>query len=167
MNGEEWRTVLDGAYEVSNLGNMRRAKPGRRTYVGRPVKPIVLMIGYLAVRPVVDGKNVQMFLHHIVASSFLGPRPSGMSINHRDGDKTNNRVENLEYVTHAENMAHAARTGLMARGESHPGAKVSNADVEAIRARRANGEGLGSLSSSFGLAKSTLSQICNGHRRTA
>lgn len=109
---EEWREVFDGNYEVSSAGRMRRATPGRGTHAGRLLAPIRMAIGYLKVHPVVNGKNVQTYLHHIVALAFLGPKPDGYEVNHIDGDKGNAEASNLEYVTHLENMTHAREIGL-------------------------------------------------------
>jgi hypothetical protein len=162
---ETWRIILDGNYEVSDLGNVRRATPGRRTSVGRPMRLVKMAIGYMSVAPTINGRNVTKYVHELVAEAFLGPRPNGMSVNHIDGDKTNNRIENLEYVTHAENMAHAARAGLMVRGERHPNAKLSDSLVETIRVERAAGASVTGLALTYGVAPSTISQICSGQRR--
>lgn len=165
---EEWRAVLNGTYEVSSEGRVRRATPGRRTAVGRLLTPIALRVGYLAVRPVVDGRNVQMYVHRLVASAFLGECPPGGTVNHKDGVKTNNRADNLEYVTHAENMAHAASTGLLATGERHPAATLTDEQVRALRADRAAGLSYAALSRRYGVAISHVWQIVQGHaRRTA
>lgn len=56
--------------------------------------------------------NKGVMIHHLVAHVVLGPRPEGLVINHKDGIKTNNRPENLEYVTQAENIQHAIDHGL-------------------------------------------------------
>jgi hypothetical protein len=159
----EWRPIFDGAYEVSSSGNIRRAAPGRRTHRGRPLTQILLQVGYFAVRPVRDGKNVQRYVHALVAEAFLGPRPPGMHVNHIDGIKTNNHASNLEYVTRAGNMAHAAASGLMARGSRHPASKLTEANVRAIRTARASGEGLMTICRRFRIAKPTASEICNYH----
>ena len=126
-----------------------------------------LKIGYMTVNPVRDGKNVSTYVHHLVAEAFLGPRPPGLSINHLDGDKTNNHVENLEYVTHAANMAHAARTGLMQHGEGHASAKLSDAQVDAIRAARVAGERGVDVARRFGVSQTTVCNIYHGQRRAS
>lgn len=130
---EEWRPWRDGAYEVSDLGRVRRAKAGRKTHAGRLMTPIKMGIGYFMVSPTVDGKNAPTHIHRMVAECFIGPS-EGREVNHIDGDKGNNVVGNLEYVTHRGNMEHAARTGLMVRGINHPQAKFTDADVRLIRA---------------------------------
>jgi hypothetical protein len=161
---ETWKECFSGSYEVSSMGNVRRAKPGRGTYAGRPIKPILMKIGYLEFRPVVNGKNVAQYLHSLVAELFIGPRPDGAEVNHIDGDKTNNRVTNLEYVTHAENMAHASSSGLMQKGESHHASVLTEGDVREIRRMRESGSGLIEICQRFSVAKPTISQICNMRR---
>lgn len=163
----EWRPWRDGAYEVSSDGRVRRAKPGRRTQVGRELSLILGAVGYFVVSPVTDGKNRRHYVHRMVAECFLGAGPPGAEVNHIDGVKTNNNVENLEYVTHAENMAHAGVTGILPSGERHPGAKVTDAQVREIRDRRATGESLPSIAKDYGIARSTACQIANGTRRTS
>ncbi len=164
---EEWRPWRDGNYEVSSHGRVRRAKPGRRTEVGRLMTPITLKIGYLMVGPTVNGKNVNTFVHAMVAECFIGPRPEGAEINHIDGNKANPHVSNLEYVTHAENMAHAGRTGLMVRGERHGGAKLSDVQTAEIRTRRAAGERGCDLAREYGVSDVTVCNIHKGNRRAS
>lgn len=164
-NAEEWRPFLDGAYEVSNVGNVRRAKPGRRTWAGRPVARTIMTIGYECVGPTVNGKNVTMYVHDLVAAAFIGPKPHGFTVNHIDGVKTNNVIGNLEYVTHAENMAHAGRIGLMAKGERHPATKLSDVDVSAIRFLRASGSSGAFLARVFDVSQASISMICSGKKR--
>lgn len=162
-----WRPIVDGYYEVSDNGRIRRARPGKNTVVGRELTRTKMTNGYLKVSPVVAGKNVLMYVHDLVAAAFIGPKPLGACVNHIDGDKSNNRVANLEYVSHTENMAHAARTGLMRRGERHGRAKLSDAQVVELRGRRAGGEGVRALAKCFGVSAASVSEIANGKRRTA
>jgi hypothetical protein len=162
---EEWRAVLDGNYEVSNCGQFRRATPGRKTWVGRIMAPVLMKIGYYCVGPTVNGKNVTMTIHSLVAEAFLGERPEGASVNHKDGIKTNNHVSNLEYVTHAENMRHAGLTGLMAVGEAHGGAKFSDAEIREIRAARASGMSYSTIARLHSVSIGHVWQIIQGNAR--
>lgn len=162
---EEWRIWRVGDYEVSNLGRVRRATTGRKTWVGRLLKSNRLKNGYLAVNPVIDGRNVTHYIHLMVAECFIGPCQESMEVNHVDGNKGNPVASNLEYVTHAENMNHALRSGLLATGNRHPGCKISDEQVDEIRSRHRIGEGVCALARHFKVAPSTISQIVNGQRR--
>ena len=110
---EQWKPFAEGNYEASNHGRVRRRTPGKKTWAGRMLKLNIGGMGYHRVGPSIDGKNVLMYVHHIVAQLFIGPCPVGKEINHIDGNKLNNRVDNLEYVTHKENMRHARDMGLI------------------------------------------------------
>lgn len=158
---EQWRPCAPN-YEVSNLGNVRRSAPGRKTWVGRPLKAQLMSIGYLSVRPTIDGENVVFYVHNLVAIAFIGPKPSGSSVNHINGIKTDNRVENLEYVTHAGNMRHAADTGLMARGEMLPQSKLTASSVSSLRADRLSGLSFSKLAKKYGVSIATAFNAATG-----
>lgn len=103
---EEWRPVTgcDG-YEVSDLGRVRSFMKGSwrlRALCGERYLHVILRV---------EGESVIRYVHGMVAEAFLGPRPAGHDINHRDCNRLNNVPANLEYVTHRENMVHAVRMG--------------------------------------------------------
>jgi hypothetical protein len=136
---EEWRvTHISDRYEVSNLGRVRSwmGHAGR----GRRAEPLLLkpyLTGYEHCQyPTVSiyGKNAKV--HTLVATAFLGGKPTDKhEVNHIDGDKANNAVDNLEWVTDSENVLHAFRTGLAIsrKGERINTAKLTEDDVRAIR----------------------------------
>lgn len=96
MNTEIWvTTTVDDRYEVSSLGRVRRAETQRvlKAHLSRPG-------GYLHVPIGPRSYGV----HRLVALAFLGERPEGHSVDHVNGDREDNRVENLQYVPHAENV---------------------------------------------------------------
>lgn len=159
---EEWRFCLPN-YEVSNLGNVRRSTAGRKTYAGRIMKRLMMKIGYYSVSPTVDGVNVPSYVHHLVAIAFIGPRPAGAEVNHKDGNKTNNDAGNLEYVTHAQNMAHASIAGLLVRGERHGSSKLKNQDIAAIKESRMAGMSYSAVAKKHGISISHSWQIVNGN----
>ena len=131
-----WKPCFDGDYEVSDCGDVRRARPGRGTYAGRPLKPVLMGMGYYVVNPVRNGKNVYTYIHVLVAAAFIGDRPDGMDINHIDGNKLNNHVSNLEYVTHRENMAHARRLSLISDAKTYSDALVAKVRELAARGKK-------------------------------
>lgn len=115
----EWRPVVgfDGLYEVSNLGEVRSIARRQGTRVGRILTGRLSTslndtwrTRYLRVALYRDSKRHDTPVHHLVAEAFLGPRPLGLEINHKDGNPQNNRVDNLEYVTHSENVRHGWAT---------------------------------------------------------
>ena len=117
---EEWRMLSNGFYEASNLGRVRRAKPAKRTFVGKVLKQ--LQSGrYPHVILCFDAKiKKQCNVHRLIAEAFLGPCPDGMVVNHKDLNKSNASAENLEYVTPEENRAHAKTNGAYPSGDNHP-----------------------------------------------
>ena len=124
---EEWRMVPDyPCYEVSSLGRLRR---------GERILSLPLSTkGYPRITLSKDGKRCSKEVYKFVAAVFLGPRPPGMQINHKDGNKQNGALENLEYVTPSENVKHGYRTGLhkAPAGEKCGGSKLTEAQVREI-----------------------------------
>lgn len=139
---EEWRSVPDWPYEVSNLGQVRRVPNGRRRPSGRALKPGIQR-GYEKVVLSDEPRRRTYSVHQLVARAFIGPPPTPKhQINHLDGHKDNNRVQNLEWVTLSQNVLHAFRTGLKEpmRGSRHGVAKLTEENVAVIR--RLKGKGL-------------------------
>lgn len=139
---EEWRPVVgyEGWYEVSNLGRVKRIGAGRGAVPGRTYRGHVGGWGYRIIRLNQDSHGQRFPVHTLVAEAFLGSRPEGHEINHRDGNKANNRVANLEWVTRSQNNRHAIRTGLRpalaCKGIQHGMAKLSEPQVHEIRRLR-------------------------------
>jgi len=159
---EEWRPVLRGVYEISSLGRFRRAKPGRRTYAGKILKPMMTKIGYFYVGPTIGGKNVPFYVHALVARAFLGPR-RGREVNHLDGVKSNNRFTNLEYATHKRNMRHARSLGLTPVGSRCNRGHLTEADVSRMREEWDRGVRNRDLVRRFRVSPACVSQIV--HRK--
>lgn len=122
---EQWKDFLDGYYQVSNLGNVRRAKDGENTFAGRNKSLCVNSSGYHIIGANISGKRTNVYVHRAVVEAFLGEIPENYVVNHIDGNKTNNRVENLEIVSVSGNSIHALKNGLnklptsRATGENH------------------------------------------------
>lgn len=105
------------------------------------------------------------YVHRLVAETFIGPSPRGMEVNHIDGNKTNNHVSNLEYVTHVENSRHAARLGLVRSGLRHHGQKLTTFQVQMILLL--NGHvGTIELARWFGVDPTTISAVRHGQTWT-
>ena len=150
---EEWKEIFSN-YHVSTLGNVDSTKYKSR----RRLKQWVNQNGYLFISLYFGNKRKHYAVHHLVALAFV-PKVDGKSqINHINGIKTDNRVENLEWVTPSENTLHAVRTGLKPVGEKHYKAKLTNAEVQLIR-ENPQGLSIYELASLFGVHAATVSKI--------
>lgn len=104
---ETYKTIKDYPnYEVSNFGNVHNKK------TGKVLKPIRNKQGYQHVGLPTNGKPKFYLIHRLVASAFIPNPEHKRTVNHLDGDKTNNRAENLEWCDDGENQKHAYRTDL-------------------------------------------------------
>ena len=168
---EIWKPCFDGIYAVSNLGRIRReraAMGARKGYLLR----LSLRNGYTYFNPVCNGIQTIAYVHHVVASAFLGVRPTGHEINHKNGIKTDNLSTNLEYISASENCKHAFRLGLSrppggnnhipARGERCGSARLTEKQVRELRRRHKNGEGLRPLAREFGVVHATVRLAVSG-----
>ena len=111
----EWRAIKDyeGLYEVSNDGRVRRLKfiNGKHSFDKiRECKQTLNTWGYMTVNLCKNGKSNTKRVHKLVANTFLGE--SDLQVDHIDGNKLNNKLENLEYVTPKENTNRAWEMGL-------------------------------------------------------
>ena len=140
---EVWWTIpgSQGYYSVSSLGRVR-SEPIQTSRIGRQ-RGRVLKCHYDSkgypqfAMSLPGGHRKTMKVHSAVASAFLGARPPGAQINHISGDKNDNSVTNLEYVSCRRNVRHAWENGLRTaeqlRGEGHGMAKLTADQVREIR----------------------------------
>ena len=170
---EKWKAIegYEGAYEVSNFGNVRSVdrdivySNGRVvSYKGNTKKQTVDKYGYAYVGLYSNQKHKQGMTHRLVAKAFIPNIDNKPQVNHIDGNKLNNHVDNLEWATSQENMEHAVKIGLIDKvaGEGHYRAKLTNEDVIEIRQRVVDGETYQSVADAFGVVKSTIGFIING-----
>lgn len=114
---EIWKDIsgFEGHYQVSNLGNVRSLVGwnGHKTVERKKVlKPSMTTTGYWKVKLVKDGARKDYRIHRLVALSFLEKEDGKDVVNHKDGNKLNNDVQNLEWCTQKENIDHAVEFGL-------------------------------------------------------
>lgn len=96
--------------------------------------------GYFTISVSVNTERKRYLVHRLIGMAFVDGYSSDLTINHLDGNKLNNAVENLEWATLAENTRHQWRTGLVdLRGESQPGSKLTYKKVKIIREMLAKG----------------------------
>jgi hypothetical protein len=150
----DWRNIrgYEGHYQVSSTGQVRSLKRG-----GRLMSPAVSRTGYYQVNLYLEGRVKHFYVHRLVAAAFIKPIPEGMEVNHKDGDKSNNDVDNLEIVTAEENLRHARETGLMpSGGERSPVAKLTEEEVGEIREAKVRGERAALVAARFGVCERTI-----------
>ena len=160
-----WVPGYEGLYRVSDDGDVMHVA-GRdsigRYRDARALTPNATRTGY---RKVSLSKNSVVWVtkvHKLVMLAFVGPRPDLMVVNHKDGDKANNTLANLEYVTVAENEAHALRNGLKPSHERHGQAKLTRDQVSECHRRSALGETHTSIAKDFSVHITTISNVVTG-----
>lgn len=121
LPNEEWRDIVgyEESYQVSNLGRVKSLARGifeingkQRVSKEKILKSKRISSGYRAVILYKDRKEKTMYIHRLVAQSFLQNDNNYTDVNHKDGNKENNCVENLEWVTRSYNIKHAYNAGL-------------------------------------------------------
>lgn len=149
---EEWRDIKDfeGFYQVSSLGNIRSLdrlvngsrKKGLQRAIGKPIKPQRRRSGHYDVLLKKNGLQKRMWVHRIVAQTFLDNPDSLPIVNHLDHNPGNNEVSNLEWCTQGHNVRHCHDNGRgnPRRGERSWSAKLTEAQVLEIRNRYKMGE---------------------------
>lgn len=172
---EIWRVVpgFEASHEVSSLGRVRtiERKVPCRWGAMRRVRQRVLRFhetgdGYLGITLSFEGRQPRQPVHRVVASAFLGAAPSALhEINHKDGDKANNRVGNLEWVTRSENGLHAYANGLSVsrKGSLHGRAKLTDEQVEEMRSM-AGTVTQREIGRRFGVSERHAGRIVSGER---
>lgn len=162
VNHEEWRWVDGWPYEVSSQGRVRRVVGGpRKINPGFIIKPCYHEARYLQVSLSKNGTQRIRLIHRLVAEAFLGSRPPDTQVNHKNGIKADNHVENLEWVTPKENIQHASRLGLLG-GVRHHSAKLNPVAVVCLRWLYRHGVGPTRLAKAYNLSRQTIQRACFG-----
>lgn len=159
MDMKEFK-VIDGFedYAVNRLGDVLSTKKYGGNY--RILKQNKdRKYGYKYVTLMKDKKAVTKKIHRLVAEAFI-PKPDGKKIiNHKDGNKSNNRCDNLEWVTHSENTNHSYANGLQPVGENHAQAKFSDAEISKVFELRKQGLTQVEIGKSLGMSQSHVSAV--------
>ena len=126
---EIWKEILgfEGLYEVSNTGLVKRLQKTiyqinngtmcKVFYKEKIRKQVIDQYGYLTVGLHKNKSVKNCLVHRLVALAFLPNPENKPTVNHKNGIKTDNRVENLEWNTHSENVQHSHKTGLKIQGK--------------------------------------------------
>lgn len=118
--------------------------------------------GYLAINLRVGGKQRRFYIHRLILEAFRGPCPEGMECLHDDNDRTNNRIGNIKWGTHVENVEDSRRHGTCQVGivgARNRSAKLTDPDIVAIRQLSAQGLPYGDIAARYGISKPNVSYI--------
>lgn len=169
---EQWLLIPSFPdYEISESGLIRRARGVRGHEAGKAVQTQERSDGraYRSVGLSRSGRKFYRQVHVLVAEAFIGERPNGYEVNHKDFDPSNNHWSNLEYVTHAENCRHSRLAGRYtlppnSKGENNAAAKVTEGLVREIRSLFAAGAKRRELAARFGIGRTQISNIVTRRR---
>jgi len=159
---EIWKDILEhNGYQISNYGNVRSFKSmgpenNIKSEPQRMLKPHINSNGYWCVCFRHGNKiNTKEYVHRLIGKYFIANPLNSKQINHKDGNKLNNSIENLEWVTCSENVLHARHVLRKAIGDIHHKAKLSELKVKDIR-----------HFIELGLSDTDIGVMYNVHRRT-
>ena len=161
QNMEHWKAIAgyEGLYEVSDMGRVKSLWYGK----DRILKPGKSGMGYLKVGLCKDGNLKQLLVHRLVAEAFI-PNPNNLeTVNHKDEDKTNNEISNLEWMSMKDNINYGTHNKRVAESLSK---QVKMFD-------KSTGELLATFYSTreaervTGIAQSNIRSCCNGKRKSA
>ena len=151
---EIWKDIrgFNGKYSLSNLGSVKN------NITDKNLKPMKNHNGYLVVH-LWNRKKMSFRIHRIVAEMFIPNSENKKTVNHINGIKTDNRVENLEWSTSSENIKHAFDCGLNKGncGEKHGSSKLKESDILSIRNYFNNGKKQSDIAKMY---KISASQVC-------
>jgi hypothetical protein len=183
QSNEEWRPTSEagGLLEVSNLGRVRtvdrvleiagRTRLGhsqgnfRSKQPGKILSQCQYSHGYACVAQMVGGKRKKYLVHRLVAKAFVPGHFEGASVDHLDGNKLNNRPENLEWVTLSENTRRQWENGLVdLRGERHPSAKLTDLQSHAIVLLYQHNFPPSQLADWFGVSSALVYKLVHGKK---
>lgn len=173
MQEEIWKPVTgyEGFYSVSSFGRIRQDAKRGGTSCGKILNFKKSSGRYYRTIFCVNGRRKAFNIHCLVAREFIGERPYKFVINHKDCDRYNNHVDNLEYVSTIDNIRHSHNNGIGAHGERIKLAKLTDKEVLKIREKykkginqSCRGNSYNILAKQFSVKKSCIANII--HRRT-
>jgi hypothetical protein len=157
---EVWKDIkgYEGIYKVSNFGRVK-SLGNEFTRKERFLKLCLQSKGYLTVVLQKDATRKMVLVHRLVAEHFIDNTESKPQVNHINGDKTDNAIENLEWVSHRENLDHAIKNNLTLKGEENRNSKLKDVDVIKIHSLLQRGATTKELSESYNISYSTIDGI--------
>lgn len=177
LEGEVWKDIAgyEGSYQISNMGRVKGLARTVRSYksngsvlVCQIKKPTIKDTGYLYVGLYINGGLKNKVIHRLIAQAFI-PNPENKPfINHINGIKTDNRIENLEWCTNQENVQHALKTGLITikkGAENKNSIPISQFTLDGVWIK--DWVGASQIQRETGIDMSCICKCCRGKRPTA
>ena len=166
---EIWKDIknYEGRYQISNFGNVRSVtrtvlKRGKyATIKGRVLSLNYKSNGYVYIELSKNSKKKTFRVHRLVAEAFLENKDSKKQVNHKDLNKNNNIVDNLEWSTQSENMNHAYKNGACRNEEKHHKARLKKQDIIKIRILLNQGLKQRDIAEKFNVSQYTIWAIHN------
>ena len=152
-----WRRFRDWGYEVSDAGLVRSMRTGNL------LRGSVVRGGYVQVRLSDRSRSARFKVHRLVLETFVSPPPRGHQVNHKNGDKKDNTLANLEWVTPSANVLHAYR--VLGRIRVRSNQKLTADEVRAIRMMRASGIPTAATAEHFGVDASYVRALVRRSKR--
>ena len=158
METEQYKTIpFAPKYAVSNRGNVMNLK------TKKILKNRLKRDGYIDTILISNDSYKSYLLHRLVAICFIDNPFNYKQVNHINGIKTDNNLNNLEWCSHEQNIKHAIKTGLFNKvGENHPRAKLNNNQVKEIKTYLNKKVKHRILAEQFGVSIKTISEINTG-----
>lgn len=156
MHSLRWKKYND-FIEVSEAGDVKSH--------GKLIKGEIVRAGYKRVHVSHEGKSYKFLVHRLVAEAFIDNPQKLPVVNHKDGNKLNNYVDNLEWITYSGNLAHAYRIGLRSSdGELNSMSKLTVQQVREIRSlyEKRGKNNSNTLAKSYGVSPKTIQNIVRG-----
>ena len=163
LTGEIWKDIKghEGLYQVSNLG---RIKSFCKRYPRELANTISKNTGYAFVTLCKNKQRKNFAVHGLIARAFILNPEHKPFVNHKDGNKLNNNIKNLEWVTPSENAQHTFDIGLSKSGSESPKAKFTKEEVKLIRKIYKSGDthyGSVAIAKKFNVNKNTIRRMVN------
>jgi hypothetical protein len=167
MSKEVWKDIkgYDGFYQVSSVGRIRGVK--RMDSIGRTRKKSILKLstshnGYFFVRLNKNGKGKPIRVNRAVAEAFIPNPENKLVTNHKDCNRKNNKVENLEWATYSENNKYTSLFGNKnyVHGIAHPFSKLTQEKADEIRKKYVkNIVSMRKLADEYGVSVGTIQSL--------
>ncbi len=174
---EIWKDIVgyEGLYQVSNLGRVksfdryvRNGTSNKNIKRGKILSPCVNpKCGYMQVNLIKDKNKKIKTIHRLVAEAFIPNLENKPCVNHIDGNKQNNKIDNLEWVTHSENTIHAIKMGLKInlKGINHYKRAVNQYSIDGKFIKRWNS--IKEIKKEWNLKSIHVSECCKGKIKTS